>query len=1319
MNYRARGQQDQEFKYTDIQTKNYYKMRKSNFYLSLLLSTFIISISYGQGWKTEYSPSKAFIENKGQFKSNNEKQIGGIDFAVDYGSTKIFFGKKGVSFDFMEAQKKSRAEREEIMAQQTSSIAEHKQKERLVGKFLYKFDDLHFLWENTSSEYQLIGLNEFPDYHSYSYNNDRGETISVGKVKGFEKIRYTNIYPGVDIEYTIHPESGVKYALYLQPNADPSHIAMSYDREIKIESGTIHIPTSFGDILDHAPLTFYDQNKDKIIPSEFRLNKNTVSFKLGEYDQQQAIVIDPWVQTPTFNTDWDCIWEVEYDAAGNVYAIGGTMPMVLQKYNSTGVLQWTHNTPYDTTSWLGGFSTDDNGISYVTQGSTASIQKVDAAGNVEWTNNGGGTLGNSDEYWNVQFNCDESKIIVGGTAGAFGLPPALRAAVFEIDVNNGNVLNTRDLAVGNTLAIPPTIQEVRSLSASPSSKYYWLAHDTIGYINDNLDFCDEVVKFDNQINFAYKNENYRYSNTGIMSLKADDNFIYLHRGDEIQKRDPQTLAIVASAPIPNGAFNGGFGGNTVENSGIDVDDCGNIYVGSTNQVIQYDNNLNILNTYSTSFRVYDVHVAPNGRIIAGGSTGTSNSNSRDGYIQQWDVGSCAPLALTCCDANFCPEGPFCVDDAPVTITVSQPGGTFSGPGVDPSTGEFDPSVAGAGTHDITYTLPCGEETRTIIVNPCSALTVCEDENGDLVVSGGNGPYDWQEEVSTNTPITNQTECEACGGSWLGFGPLGQCNDSGFPPTEITSCNSTDWVTYATGTTVAPPATFPLQVVDSDGSSVIINSASEIDLCDDDPVDPGCPTITVSIDAQTDITCFGAADGTATVSAAGGNPTYTYTWMPGNLTGASQSNLAPGVYTVTATDQDDCTGEVEVTIDEPDAIVLSSTSTPPTCGVEDGEITVSVDAGGTGSFTYDWQPGGAQTATVSNLGAGSYTVTVTDGNGCSEELIVNLSSTDAPEITIEETNPASCANTADGSATVSVTGGNPAYTYSWSPSGGTGLTATGLTPGNYSFTVTDSDNCSASVTVTIDGPTPITINGNTTGTSCAGGDGAINVTASGGNGGYTYAWTPNVGTTASVSNLNNGQYTVTVTDNQGCSNSETFVVSQADTVIVEAVPNSVIITNGDNVTLSANTIPPSPTNTYSWSPDTGLSCTDCPNPVASPTETTTYTVTVTTDEGCVGEADVLITVEEPCGEPYLPTIFSPNGDGTNDFLCVLSNCVLSLEMSIYNRWGEQVFTTGSTEDCWDGTYKGKDVNSGVFVYKLRIRLTNGEERLESGNITLVR
>jgi gliding motility-associated-like protein len=879
--------------------------------------------------------------------------------------------------------------------------------------------------------------------------------------------------------------------------------------------------------------------------------------------------------------------------------------------------------------------------------------------------------------------------------------------------------------------------------------------------------------------------------------------------------------------------------------------------------VEYDNNLNQVNSFPTSFRVYDVHVAPNGRVIAGGSTGTASSNARDGYIQQFNVGSCAPLALICCDANFCYDGPFCEQDAPITIEVSQAGGTFSGLGVNASTGVFDPSIAGPGTHTITYTLPCGSMSIDFVVNPCATLIVCEETNGDLTVSGGIGPYDWAEEITLTTPITNQTECQDCGYSWIGIGAFGQCLDG---TNTVSNCTTQNWTNYANGTTVAPPSTFPIQITDSQGSTLIINSAGDISPCTTNP----CTNLAVTITNQTNVVCNGANDGTATVSATGGNGNYTYTWTPGALNGATQNNLAPGTYTVNVTDTDGCDGSVSVEITEPTAITLNPSNADATCGATDGEVsvtptggtggysyswtpggqttatvsgigagsygitvtdgngctasatitvnttngpTISIDnsadvscfggndgsatvsatggtagytftwtpgglngasqnaltsgnynvevedaggcvssttvtigepteivlstsatassctvndgsatasaSGGDGSYTYSWSPGGGTSATITAIGAGAYTVTVTDGNGCTAQEIVNVPSVNGPVISVDNTTDVSCFGVADGNATISVSAGTPGYTYIWSPSGGTNPTANGLTGGSYTVTVEDAAGCIASETVSINEPDQMVLNGTVLAAQCATSDGAITTTTSGGDGNYTYSWTPNGASTPDINGLSAGNYDLTVSDGNGCNTTGSFVVNQGDSIDVNIVPDNSTIQIGDEVIFNVTTNPSVTNPTYTWTPSDGLSCTNCQNPIASPNNTTTYTVVVTSDEGCIGVANAIINITEPCADPFIPTIFSPNGDGKNDLLFIYGSCFQSVTLAVYNRWGEKVFETNSTEDFWDGTYRGKKVNSGIYVYKLRYNLFNEDENAQSGNITVVR
>ncbi|MFN7690580.1 MAG: hypothetical protein ACK5QU_05825, partial [Bacteroidota bacterium] len=170
------------------------------------------------------------------------------------------------------------------------------------------------------------------------------------------------------------------------------------------------------------------------------------------------------------------------------------------------------------------------------------------------------------------------------------------------------------------------------------------------------------------------------------------------------------------------AFNNVFlGGNQYGNSGIDIDNCGNVFVGSSNGVYKFDQNLAPLGNFPTTFKVYDVVVSINGDVIACGSTGDANSNSRTGSVQSFAASACVPQATICCDATICNVPSLCTSDAPFQLQPTTTGGTWSGPGVNTS-GVFDPSIVGVGTFTISYALACGTESINITVNNCTALS---------------------------------------------------------------------------------------------------------------------------------------------------------------------------------------------------------------------------------------------------------------------------------------------------------------------------------------------------------------------------------------------------------------------------------------------------------------------------------------------------------------------------------------------------------------------------------------------------------------------
>jgi gliding motility-associated-like protein len=229
-------------------------------------------------------------------------------------------------------------------------------------------------------------------------------------------------------------------------------------------------------------------------------------------------------------------------------------------------------------------------------------------------------------------------------------------------------------------------------------------------------------------------------------------------------------------------------------------------------------------------------------------------------------------------------------------------------------------------------------------------------------------------------------------------------------------------------------------------------------------------------------------------------------------------------------------------------------------------------------------------------------------------------------------------------------------------------------------------------------------------------GTATATPSGGSSPYTYSWTGGQ-TTQTATGLCAGTYTVTVTDANGSTQTATVTVFSipGPTAEVSASVNNIIPGGSTQLYASGGL-------TYQWLPTTGLSCTDCPNPVASPKETTSYCVWVTDSNNCKDSACITINVDILCDdEIFIPNVFSPNEDNINDMACVIINpsCVKELTFAIYNRWGVKVFETNDVTSCWDGKYKGKLLNSAVFFYYLQAKLIDGTQVTKSGNISLMR
>ena len=312
------------------------------------------------------------------------------------------------------------------------------------------------------------------------------------------------------------------------------------------------------------------------------------------------------------------------------------------------------------------------------------------------------------------------------------------------------------------------------------------------------------------------------------------------------------------------------------------------------------------------------------------------------------------------------------------------------------------------------------------------------------------------------------------------------------------------------------------------------------------------TISVS---STNARCNGEASGSINLSLSGGTAPFTYNWTNGATT-ASLSGLTAGTYAVTITDAANCNATSSISISQPAAIVLSTSGNNPSCSnTNNGSVTATVVSGGTAPFTYAWTNTMQMTSVVNNLGAGSYAVTVTDNNGCMEMAqAVVLTAPSAITFNTPVVVDAACNGINNGSINVAnVAGGTAPYTFTWTGAAGvTTQNATGLGAGGYNIIITDALGCTATNATMImvgAGPSPSVALTPTAASSQGSSDGSVAAMVTGGTSPYTYLWS-NGATTANLSGLAAGSYTLTATDSNGCIGTGTANVADGPVSVLE-------------------------------------------------------------------------------------------------------------------------------------------------------------------------
>lgn len=371
-------------------------------------------------------------------------------------------------------------------------------------------------------------------------------------------------------------------------------------------------------------------------------------------------------------------------------------------------------------------------------------------------------------------------------------------------------------------------------------------------------------------------------------------------------------------------------------------------------------------------------------------------------------------------------------------------------------------------------------------------------------------------------------------------------------------------------------------------------------------------------------CANPNSGTIIASISGGNPPYNYSWSSGGPNSATLTNVPTGFYQVTVTDQGGCTYTGTTTVFPGNSISANITASTLTCNGALANATVNASGGSPSTYTYNWAPTVGTGSVLPNIPANTYSCTVSDANGCSTTATINITQPPALQNTLSTTN-VSCHTFTNGQASSNVSGGTPAYSFTWSPINVNASSVSGLSAGNYTLTIKDSKGCKLAQTFTITEPPSLTYSIGHTDEFCVNADGSATVNVNGGNGGYTYSWTTTPAQTSSVAaNLATGTYSVFISDIKGCSNSGQVTIGNISNVSGKITSQVNVSCNGScNGSATAGASGGTTPYSYNWIGITGGTLATvsglCPG---------TYTVKISDVAGCYTHTSVTITEPPP-------------------------------------------------------------------------------------------
>ncbi len=1148
-----------------------YKLRNT-FFAHLAKAVFvIIAISSYSAKAQKTHPEKGwtvkepfvhdvFIENKGQFNEGVKKNVGDdILYYTKKGSVHIFFQSTAITFEH------------DIIYSTDEKDAKEEEDAGVRVKPVF----MSINWDGANKNATVEVQEPESAYFTYRNPNDKTGHSSV-LAHAWKKIIYHNLYNNIDVAfYYTSDHKGLEYDIIVHPGGDLSQVKMHYsdNSDLSLINNSIHISSDCATLNDRAPMAS-DENGN-YVASSFSLNNKTVSFTVGNYDKSKTLTIDPAFTSPTSFTGTNKAYDVQYDLAGNVYAMGGgdKTEYQLEQFNAAGTLVWTWTTTFLASNQLkngyfyyGGYCTDNrSGSSYIAEGldytsaTGCNVEKISSAGNLIVSYGGNASI---DEIWKMAFDYCDNQVIIGAGQGTNNV--TFQGATMDTNCTTMNPVNVLGAPAGSTH------HDIAMITFDGVGKCYFAttkpaSGGNTGYWNVLLQMPSATLAptayqvpdrsvFIETASIPYypalPSGPYIYCGNGFNGLAADLNIVATYDGNMLRTWTPATGAIIDTVLVsPNVQMSGGIA--------LDCQD--NIYVGNANQVNVYSKSLSLISTLAltstaSTDSIYDFHIAPNGLLYAAGN----------GFV------SATPVTV------------------PKMVTIVSPS-TSCG-----CTGTASATVCDA--YPYTYSWSNGQTTSTatglcpgkVIVTIKDAACIPRIDTASIIVKGGTGA------LTVDTTVVN-VKC------------FGQSNGSASVTVTGTGPFTYKWSNGITTSSDTGLVAGKYWCVVSEGGG-----------CSDSVVMTVTQPVVLTLSASTSpATCNTTCDGQANVFAKGGTAPYKYTWSNGG-TNANINNMCVGSsYTCTITDAHGCTVDTVLSIANPPPIVLTITSTPEQCSKLNGSATVTA-TGGTPGYTYLWSSG-ATTASINGIAADQYCVTITDANKCTADTCVIVGYLSGDTVKIISSTNVTCNGGNNGSATAKVTAGTPPFTYQWAPSAGvtgaTTLTASTMTAGLYTITVTDSNGCKNWAVVNITQPPPVVVTVPPD-TICIGQSATLTATASGGTVPYTYSWTPGGQTTQSitVTPIITTTYTVQATDSNGCASAPTpVVVTVRPPLTIKAGPPASLCPGVGSAKITATATGGDGIYFYTWTPAAGLNTTTGSTVIATPTVTTTYTVFV--HDGC--------------------------------------------------------------------------------------------------------